>query len=452
MTERAKLAYICHIFPHLTQTFVYWEVEELRRAGLRLTVFSMKRPETTMLSEECRYLIQDTIYLPAVVSVSVLISQLFWLLRAPGTYLRTLTLVTRGRYRYDNGPRLWLHGMVDFARGAHLARLIGRNGDFAHLHAQFADDACTTTLVASLLTGIAFSFRSHTSPNPQLIQEKLKLAKFVVSASLYDQRVLVHWCGDRSAATPGGAEKIHVNRLGVPLDRYQATDEGGESGAQERRFDPQLPTLGPDPLILSVGTLCAKKGFEYLVRACRLLADRGIGFRCLIVGDGPDRLRLTELITLLKLEDQVSLIPYRSQEELRVLYRNAAVFALPCIFPLDGNVDVIPLVLQEAMAMARPVVSTPISGIPELIQEGVNGLLAPEKDHEALAEALARLLTDHGLAQRLGRAGRETVERHFDLTTNGSQLARIISGEVPELIESEAEAAAVAPHQAAART
>jgi glycosyltransferase involved in cell wall biosynthesis len=440
MNDRATLAYICHVFPHLTQTFVYREVEELRRSGIQLRVFSMKRSDVGSLSEECRYLMQDAVYLPPVVSAAMLFSQVVWLARAPARYLRTLSMVMRGRYRYDNGPRLWFHGIVDFVRGAHLARLVTQDGGFCHLHAQFADDACTTTLVASLLTGVSFSFRSHTSPNPQLIGEKVRRAQFVVSASLYDQRVLVHWCGE-----PMG-RKIHVNRLGVPLDRYTIAEEsvqrpivGSISSSRQSR-----------PLVLSVGTLCAKKGFEYLVRACRVLTDRGVDFRCLIVGDGPDHNRLQELIALLRLEEWVTLVTYRPQEELLALFREATVFALPCIFPLDGNVDVIPLVLQEAMALARPVVSTPISGIPELIQHEVNGLLAPEKDHEALADALAAFLTDRDLACRLGAAGRETVRRHFDLAVNAEELARTFGREVPALLVPAAGAAPAASHQAAA--
>jgi glycosyltransferase involved in cell wall biosynthesis len=470
-----RLAYVCHIFPHLTQTFVYREVEELRRAGIPLTVFSMKRPEVATLSAESRHLMADTVYLPRVISLPVLASQVIWLLRAPRRYLQALTLVARGRYRFNNGPSLWLHGIIDFARGAHLARLVagsagvparfgmragrgdrsdsddgavrargtsdppslrgvpgggrapGALPEFAHLHAQFADDACTTTLVASLLTGISFSFRSHTSPNPQLIDEKVRRAQFVVSASLYDQRVLVHWCGE------GAADKIHVNRLGVPLDQYRPGSGSWELGVRVRRVFPQLPTPNSQPLVLSVGTLCGKKGFEYVIRACRVLANREVDFRCVIVGDGPDRAKLEALITALGLHDRVTLAPYMPQEELRELFREASIFTLPCIFPLDGNVDVIPLVLQEAMAMGCPVASTPISGIPELIQDGLNGLLVPEKDHEALAEALARLLEDPDLACRLGTAARETVTRYFDVAANAAELAGILRREVSEL-------------------
>jgi glycosyltransferase involved in cell wall biosynthesis len=273
-------------------------------------------------------------------------------------------------------------------------------------------------MVAAMLTDIPFSFRSHTSPNGQLMAEKVRRAQFIVSASLYDKRVLVHWCGEAMA------DKIYVNRLGVPLDRYAP-----RSRAAVRRGALQ----SDPPLILSVGTLIPEKGFEYVIRACRVLADRGVRSRCLIVGDGPDRGKLEALVGWLNLNDLVTLATYKPQEELRALFEEAAVFTLPCIFPLNGNVDVIPLVLQEAMAMSRPVVSTPISGIPELIRHGENGLLAPEKDHEALADALERLLTDQEMAERLGMAARDTIVQRFDVARNGAALAEILCCEVPAL-------------------
>lgn len=439
MAHPAKLAYICHIFPHLTQTFVYREVEELQRAEILLTVFSMKPANPALMSAESEYLVADTVYLPPVTGAAVFRSQWFWLLRRPRRYLQALALVARGRYRVYNNARLWLHGLVDFARGAHLARQLVHAGGYGHLHAQFADDACTTTLVAALLTGIPFSFRSHTSPNSQLLAEKVRRAQFVVSASRYDRRVLVHWFGERVAA------KIHVNHLGVPLDRYvparparnlslTASAVGGENRGGEF-FDPERAAERQTgrPLLLSVGTLTPKKGFEYLIRACRVLADRGVDYDCQIVGDGPDRPKLEDLVAFLGLGDRVTLAPYRPQEELRALFQQAAIFSLPCIILPDGNVDVIPLVLQEAMALARPVVSTPVSGIPELIRDGVNGLLVPERDHEALAEALIRLLNDPALAERLGAAARETVVQQFDVAVNAGELAQLFQREVPPL-------------------
>jgi glycosyltransferase involved in cell wall biosynthesis len=326
---------------------------------------------------------------------------------------------------------LWLHGLVDFARGAHLARLVDRDGGIRHLHAQFADHACTTTLVASLLTEIPFSFRSHTSLNPQIIAEKVRRAQFVVSISRYDKEALVQWCGEPAAA------KIHINYLGAPLDRYvpviAAARETGSPGSERDGRGAAPSGVTVPPLILAVGTLCAKKGFEDLLRACRLLVDCGTRFRCLIVGSGPLRPRLEELIESLGLRSHATLAPYKPQEEIRALLTQAALFTLPCIYPLDGTVDGIPVVLMEAMAMGLPVVSTAVSGIPELVRHERDGLLVPEKDYEALAEALSRLLCDPELARRLGAAARDNAVRRFDAAANAAKLAEFLRAELPDL-------------------
>src|SRR5437879_4444811 len=117
MADRWKLAYVCHIFPYLTQTFVYREVEELRRADISLTVFSMKPADAALMSAESVHLVEDTVYLPRVTGAAMLTSQVIWLLRAPRRYLQALAQVARGRYRFNNTLSLWLHGLVDFARG-----------------------------------------------------------------------------------------------------------------------------------------------------------------------------------------------------------------------------------------------------------------------------------------------------------------------------------------------
>jgi colanic acid/amylovoran biosynthesis glycosyltransferase len=129
----------------------------------------------------------------------------------------------------------------------------------------------------------------------------------------------------------------------------------------------------------------------------------------------------------------VTLEPYKPQEEIRTLLRQAAIFTLPCIYPLDGTVDGIPVVLMEAMATGLPVVSTAVSGIPELVRHELDGLLVPEKDFEALADALSRLLGDPALAQRLGAAARENAVRRFDAAVNAAKMAEVLRAELPEL-------------------
>jgi glycosyltransferase involved in cell wall biosynthesis len=158
-----------------------------------------------------------------------------------------------------------------------------------------------------------------------------------------------------------------------------------------------------------------KKGFADLVEACAHLKAAGVSFRCQIVGEpGGDSERIARLIHERGLAEHVSIRKPVVHEELRDLHREAAVFVLPCRVTDAGDRDGIPNVLVEAMAMAVPVISTPISGIPELVDHAANGMLVPSRDSEALAGAIARLLGDPEEAARLGAAARRTICERFD--------------------------------------
>jgi glycosyltransferase involved in cell wall biosynthesis len=168
--------------------------------------------------------------------------------------------------------------------------------------------------------------------------------------------------------------------------------------------------------------LTEKKGFPYLIAACRRLRDEGYEFGCHIVGDGPLRQQLVAQIAELDMEDSVILCGAISHGAAVEEYQQATLFALPCVLARDGDRDGIPNVLLEAMAMELPVVSTDHSGIPELVQDRINGLLVPPGDEEALASALIELLSDVGLRTRLGQQGRETVLKDFDVECNVRRL------------------------------
>ena len=157
-----------------------------------------------------------------------------------------------------------------------------------------------------------------------------------------------------------------------------------------------------------------------------LLKDRGYEFHCQIIGGaGTEQDRLKNLIAALKLGQAVALQPPMTQEELVAVYERATIFALPCQVLADGDRDGIPNVLVEAMAMKLPVVSTPVSGIPELIENGVNGLLVSSQDSAGLAAALETLLNDAELRTRLGETARQTVCRDFDIRQNVLALKKL---------------------------
>jgi glycosyltransferase involved in cell wall biosynthesis len=171
------------------------------------------------------------------------------------------------------------------------------------------------------------------------------------------------------------------------------------------------------------------KGQTYLIEACRLLKERGVDFMCHLVGDGPDWPALTEQVAQAGLADRVHFHGQRTREGITELLQRAHVVSVPSIPTSSGRREGIPVVLMEAMASGVPVVASGISGIPELVEDGQNGLLVP-RNPQPLADALERLHDDPKLCRRLGRAGRDKVVREFDLYTNVAALTQHFSTEV----------------------
>jgi len=178
----------------------------------------------------------------------------------------------------------------------------------------------------------------------------------------------------------------------------------------------------PAARILAVGRLVEKKGFPVLVDACAHLRARGLAFTCDVVGAGPQEDVLRRAIDAAGLGDRIVLRGPLALEAIAETMREATTVVLPCIRALDGNVDALPTVLLEAMASGVPVISTRLSGIPEIIADGETGYLVTPGDAAELADTLARLLTDPERVRRMGRAARVRAEHLFDLRTNVATL------------------------------
>ena len=174
-----------------------------------------------------------------------------------------------------------------------------------------------------------------------------------------------------------------------------------------------------------MGQLTEKKGFPILIGACRLLRDQGYDFRCEIIGEGPRRQELEALIADLDLKGTVALRGALPNAQVMIRYTQATLFALACVLAGNADRDGIPNVLLEAMIHQVPVISTRLSGIPEVVEDGVTGLLVDSGDQQALAQAMASLLDDPQQRQRLARAGRQFVKDHFDIQKNIGQLIEL---------------------------
>ncbi len=185
-------------------------------------------------------------------------------------------------------------------------------------------------------------------------------------------------------------------------------------------------------MILSVGSLFEKKGQDYLIQAVALLIRRGLNLQCLIVGDGPRRPLLEDLTRRLGLSGAVVLAGPLPNDKVKSLCQRATVFALPSVTSRTEGTDGIPVSLMEAMASAKPCISTPIAGIPELLEDNVTGLLVPERDPLSLANGIQRLLSDVDLCRRLGENARRKVEAEFNLCSNIPKLAALFQSSLTE--------------------
>ncbi len=396
--KHPSLTYIIGTYPGLTTTFIDREVMALRGMGAQLQILSIRQP-WTKLSAEQEALRKDVTYLLPIKWLPLIISHLSYALTKPKRFFSTLVyLLTRPH----PSLRARLMTFIHFMEGVYAAYTL-RRAPGQHLHAHFIDRAATVALVASRLLDIPYSVTAHASDiyvNPVLLKEKLANAKFVSTCTAYNRSYLSQFGKDLFN------HKLLCIYHGLELERYVKV---------------QRTKIGR-PVILSVGQLQERKGLSYLVEACSFLGERGIQFECRIIGEGPLRPILQDQIQRLGLENFVRLLGALPHEEVIAQYQEATVFALPAILGKDGDRDGIPNVILEALSMGLPVVSTAHSGIPEVIEEGVNGLLVPPEDAKALSSALERVICNPEMQSAFGKAGRQIVADRFNPEKNARRL------------------------------
>ena len=422
--QGATVAYVMKAFPRTSETFITNEVALLEEQGLPLAVFSIKQLEGQKQHGAVGRITAPIHYLPATTPFEES-HFLTWLYRNLPSFVRSHWHLLRHRaiawvstlleamwmcLKYRKGVFAWPRKVFfkEFLQAGYIAEQVLAAPTIRHLHAHFAHGSTTVAMFASRLTGLPFSFTAHAKDiylaelNPgNLLATKMRRARFVVTCTEANKQYLEQY--NRAALTP-----IHVIYHGLDTSLFHPSS---------------LPVAPAKPLILSVGRMVEKKGFTYLIEACHQLKEQGYDFACRIVG-GEDKHTsvIQALIQQLQLSDCVTLQHAVTQEELAQIYAQATVFALPCQIIDNGDRDGIPNVLVEAMAMRLPVVSTNISGIPELVENGINGLLVEQKDATALARAISELLDQPGRRARLGAAARETVCGLFDSSANTTRL------------------------------
>jgi glycosyltransferase involved in cell wall biosynthesis len=422
------IGFILKGYPRLSETFILNEILLLERLGFRLHIIAMRNPGETTVHESVKKVRAPVTYIPdyfwpfffAFLKANL---KLWW--RNPGRYWSAFSFAVLRSLRQFSSSTIKRFTQAAYLVENHLvpkpeARTNGKSRfehiATPHLHAHFSHGPTTVAFFAAWLTGKTYSFSAHAKDiylqEPGFLRDKIARARFVVTCTEFNRKHLQEIAG----------AKASVFRCYHGLNVYA--------------FDVPLPGRSTaTPNILSVGRFVPKKGFMVLIEALHLLREQGFSFHCRLVGSGPLKDELRQRLAALGLQDCVELIAPMPQEELLAYYRNTDLFALACEVQEDGDRDGIPNVLVEAMATAIPVVSTAISGIPELVEDGVNGMLVPPKNAVALAEAMANLLRDPERARRLGLAGRLKVENEFDALRNvekiGALLREAINGRPP---------------------
>lgn len=396
------LAYVFERFPTFTQTFCVREILELEQLGVRTLLFSIHDTREENIRHFPAGLLERVHFLPKEECLIELVKQWKEANLLPQSVVLTL------RQWADRPDKMRVY---EAAYISHVLRKMGPDAPW-HTHSHFAGIGARTCWWLRKFHGTSYSFTAHANdifckqsdaiPGcPTLVND----ASLVVTVSDYTAR-------DLQQKHPGAASRVSRIYNGLDLEPFMAARA---TATRDRACGN----------ILSVGRLIEKKGYDDLVSACALLRDRGVSFHCRIVGEGPLEAALRQQIAQLNLGSHVTLTgPLGMPDIIRLLASETQVFALACKTEHDGGKDNLPTVLMEAMAASLPCVSTRLAGVPEMVVDGVTGLLCEEKQPAALADHLATLLHDPERCETMGRAGLEHARRHFAKETTSRQLLK----------------------------
>ena len=391
-----KIGYVLKRYPRYSETFVVNEILAHEAAGLEVEIFALRPPSDTHFQD--------------------IISRV----RAPVTYLSASGIKAADFWTALGGaavssPGLWTAlgeaGSED-ARDVYQAALLAREArlkGITHLHAHFATASTTVARLAAKFARIPYTFTAHAkdifheSVCPEDFRRKLEDAAGVVTVSDYNLRYLRENYGP-------AAERMRRVYNGLDL----------------QRFTYKAPLHRPSRIV-AVGRLVEKKGFADLIGACATLAASGWRFTCEIVGSGELEADLRGRIEQSGAGGIVRLIGPRPQAEVVRLVQEAGAFVAPCVLGEDGNRDGLPTALLEAMALGTPVVSTDVTGIPEVLRDGETGLLVPQRNPAALAGVISRLTRDSTLRIRLADRARRLIETDFNVHANAAHLREIFA-------------------------
>jgi colanic acid/amylovoran biosynthesis glycosyltransferase len=397
-----RLGYVVSRFPRVTETFILREVLAMDELGWPIELFAMRHEREAVAHADARR-IERKVHYPS--AWPTLASNLRLMARQPETWARFLSLTVVGNA--CSGSFL-VKSLLVFPIAVAWAGQMQSLG-VRHVHAHFGSYPALAALVAAGLQGIGFSFTLHAHDlfaDNVMLAEKARRARFVVAISDFNR----DWTS--SLLAPDTAQRVRVVRCGVDTRAFAFTPRRSRT----------LPHM-----ILSVAALRDYKGLDHLIRACALLRNSvpEQRFVCRIVGEGPERRALQQLIQESGLDDSVLLMGACEEREVRALLENSDTFVLPSVVARNGYMDGIPVALMEAMATGVPVIASRLSGIPELVCDGDTGLLVPSCRADAIHDAILRCWDEPARAAQRAVRARQIVERDYDVNRNARRLAAL---------------------------
>lgn len=398
MAEHPTLAYLTSAYGRTSDTFIRNEVEQLRRMGFTVHTFSIRRPPLEPnAGEDVRREQASTEYVLARGAGRLLSGAARTALSHPGRFLAALALAQKCSPPGVK-PRLW--HLAYALEAAYLAGRLGAKG-VQHLHNHIGQNSATVAMLATHMAGIPYSLTVHgpddfDQPVQIALGEKVRRSAFTVAITSFTRSQLWRW------VESSHWDKVHVVHCGV-----------------DETFLTHPPTPPPgNRRLVSIGRLSEQKGQALLVRAAALLEKEGIEFELALIGDGPLRAQLESEIAANQLQQKVRLLGWKNSRDVRdeLLASRALV--------MSSFAEGLPVVIMEALALGRPVLSTAIAGVPELVRDGVNGWLVPAGSVDALAEGMKRALSaGPDELSRMGRAGAQAVQQGHNLAAEVAKLA-----------------------------
>lgn len=405
---KIRVAYILFRFPSLTETFIAEEIQKIQKEDVEVKVYSLLPPKEDLIHPVSQSLLPLTRNVPRLVNPAIGFAQIFFLIKKPRLYfhlLRTLLMQPANAFSTN------LQRIVIFLKSVWVAKDL-QISQIQLIHTHFAWLSAAASWVVGQLLDLPFTVTTHAfdiySERNDLLQLITNQASKVITISDHNKNSIQA----KNPVLQNG--KLQVIRCGIDLSYFS-------SPAAE-----QFPTSSPVQ-ITSIGSLIEKKGHEYLIKACNILKNQDFPFQCMIIGAGSQHAFLENMIRENNLSEYVVLAGKKSQDWVRDRLSRSHLFVLACVRTDDNDQDGIPVAMMEAMAMGIPVISTAVSGIPEIIINEETGLIVDERDPEFLCKAIIRLSSDASLRKALGEKGLMLIQQEYDIRKNVKQLRTIFS-------------------------